>query len=155
MFTSISRSLFEVHKKLYAFLICCAIKRQNKTISQKEWSLFSKGAGIKPKGFKEILPNPIKITPENWYYLHKAIEIKGMDNLFNDLRGQTQPYLQFFGNQSVMNGQFPGKEVIITNNFHYLLLSRAFSPQNLIFHMSEFVQKQLGKYYDQSHITSI
>jgi dynein heavy chain len=36
-----------------------------------------------------------------------------------------------------------------------LLLSRAFSPQNLIYHMSEYVQKELGKYYDQSHVTSI
>ena len=52
MFTSISRSLFEVHKKLYSFLICCSIKREAKVVSSKEWQLFSKGSGIRPKGFK-------------------------------------------------------------------------------------------------------
>lgn len=52
MFTSISRSLFEAHKKLYSFLICCSIKREGKLISPKEWTLFSRGSGLKPKGFK-------------------------------------------------------------------------------------------------------
>lgn len=78
MFTSISRSLFEVHKKLYAFLICCAIKRDSKAITSKQWMLFSRGSGIKPKGFKEVLPNPPNITPDNWYYIHKLIEVKGL-----------------------------------------------------------------------------
>jgi dynein heavy chain len=78
MFTSISRSLFEAHKKLYSFLICCAIKRDGKLISAKEWNFFSRGSGIKPKGFKDLLPNPPAITPNNWYYLHKLTELKGL-----------------------------------------------------------------------------
>lgn len=78
MFTSISRSLFEAHKKLYSFLICCAIKRDAKLISPKDWNLFSRGSGIRPKGFKDLLPNPSSITPNNWYYLHKLTELKGL-----------------------------------------------------------------------------
>lgn len=33
MFTDICRGLFESHKKIYSFLICTAIRRQNKTIT--------------------------------------------------------------------------------------------------------------------------
>ena len=32
MFTNISRALFEAHKKLYSFLICCEIKKNAKII---------------------------------------------------------------------------------------------------------------------------
>ena len=88
MFTSISRSLFEAHKKLYAFLICAAIKREAKNISEKEWQLFSRGVGIRPKGFKETVANPSSITPDNWYYMHKLTELKGLENLMSDMRTQ-------------------------------------------------------------------
>jgi dynein heavy chain, axonemal len=103
MFTSISRSLFEAHKKLYSFLICCAIKKDAKMISAKEWLLFSRGSGIKPKGFKEILPNPHAITPDNWYYLHKLTEVKVLENLFNDMKGHFDAYLQYFKKPSIFS----------------------------------------------------
>jgi dynein heavy chain, axonemal len=86
MFTSISRSLFEAHKKLYAFLICSAIKKEAKTINEKEWDLFARGAGIRPKNFKEVVPNPQGITPDNWYYIHKLAEIKGLEHIMSDMK---------------------------------------------------------------------
>ena len=52
MYSNISKALFEAHKKLYSFLICTAIKRNSDTISSKEWELFSKGPGLKPKNYK-------------------------------------------------------------------------------------------------------
>lgn len=86
MFTSISRSLFEAHKKLYAFLICTAIKKESKTINDKEWDLFARGAGVRPKNFKETLPNPQGVTPDNWYYMHKLTEIKGLEAIMQDMK---------------------------------------------------------------------
>jgi dynein heavy chain len=111
MFTSISRSLFESHKKLYSFLICCAIKRQANSISTKEWNLFTKGAGITPKTFKESYPNPdaIKITPDSWYYLHKLTEIKGLENLLTDLKSIYPAYKEYFSQTSIFGKSFPGK----------------------------------------------
>lgn len=55
MFTCVSRTLFEAHKKLYSFLLCAAIKQDSKAISHKEWLLFSTGPGLRPKFFKEVL----------------------------------------------------------------------------------------------------
>jgi dynein heavy chain, axonemal len=128
MFTNISRSLFEAHKKLYAFLICAAIKKEAKNISEKEWEFFVRGAGIRPKTFKEILPTPASVTPDNWYYAHKLMELKGLENIMADLKGGMDGYRHFFKGNDIFTAQFPGKEVIIINNFHLLLLSRALSP---------------------------
>ena len=52
MYPNISRALFEAHKKLYSFLICSTISKKAGNITLKEWTLFSKGAGLKPKNFK-------------------------------------------------------------------------------------------------------
>lgn len=49
----------------------------------------------------------------------------------------------------------PGRDAALGNPFHYLLLSRLLSPHNLVYHVSEYVHKELGKYYDQSHVVSI
>lgn len=52
MFTDVSSSLFEAHKKLYSFLISSSIMRKSGGINERDWNLFSKGPGIKPKNFK-------------------------------------------------------------------------------------------------------
>lgn len=52
MFVNISRSLFEAHKKLFSFLICSSIFRKSGSIYHKDWELFAKGPGMKPKNFK-------------------------------------------------------------------------------------------------------
>ena len=85
MFTNISRALFEAHKKLYSFLICCTISKKAGLIPIKEWNLFSKGPGLKPKNFKEAVPNPDpKFFSDNcWFYLHKLAEIQEYSNILN------------------------------------------------------------------------
>jgi dynein heavy chain len=52
VFTDVSCGLFESHKKIFSFLICTAIKRQSKAISDIGWSLLLRGAGIPPKDYK-------------------------------------------------------------------------------------------------------
>lgn len=73
MFTDISKALFEQHKKLYSFLICVAIKKESKQILSNQWELFSKGAPLRPKNFKESVANPDSqyFDDKKWFALHK------------------------------------------------------------------------------------
>jgi len=43
MFTDVCRGLFESHKKIYSFLMCTAIRRQNQAISFSEWNYLVRG----------------------------------------------------------------------------------------------------------------
>lgn len=52
VFSDVSCGLFESHKKIFSFLICSAIKRQSKLVSQIAWSLLLRGPGIPPKDYK-------------------------------------------------------------------------------------------------------
>lgn len=43
MFTDICRGLFESHKKIYSFLICTSIRRENKIINFTDWNYLIRG----------------------------------------------------------------------------------------------------------------
>jgi dynein heavy chain len=91
MFTSVSRALFEAHKKLFSFLICSTINKKSGVISLREWNLFSKGPGLKPKNFKETVPNPDpKYFSDNcWFYLHRLAEIPDFATLLTEIKNNT------------------------------------------------------------------
>lgn len=67
MFTNICRGLFESHKKIYSFLICTAIRRENKTISFAEWNYLIRGTtrtALSPN------PDPAFISAAGWDFIN-------------------------------------------------------------------------------------
>ena len=98
MFVNVSRGLFEAHKKLFSFLIGVGINRNARKIPEKEWNLFSKGPGMKPKNFKESVPNPDpKYFSENtWFYLHKLAEISEYSSILTEIKSNANEVKDFF-----------------------------------------------------------
>lgn len=72
VFTDVSNGLFQSHKKIFSFLICSAIRMQNKLITLGAWNFLIRDAGLIPKDFKEILPNidPSFYTADMWFFLN-------------------------------------------------------------------------------------
>ena len=58
-------------------------------------------------------------------------------------------------NENIFIEKFPGKDLHITNNFLILLLSKLVCPENLVFNISEYVKRELGKYYEESHVMTV
>ena len=81
MFTDVCRGLFESHKKIYSFLICTAIRRENKAISFAEWNYIIRGT---TKSANSPNPDPAFISPAGWDYLSyiedSYTELKGVIN---------------------------------------------------------------------------
>ena len=44
VYTNVARGLFEQHKLMFSFMLCCDIMRQANKISNAEWSYFLRGA---------------------------------------------------------------------------------------------------------------
>ena len=78
MFTDICRGLFESHKKIYSFLMCTAIRRENKTISFGEWNYLVRGTTK-----TAINPNPDSalFSPAGWDFFNYVEES------FSELKG--------------------------------------------------------------------
>jgi len=43
LYTNVSRGLFERHKMIFSFLMITSINRQNKQISEDQWSVLLRG----------------------------------------------------------------------------------------------------------------
>ncbi len=69
MFTDICRGLFESHKKIYSFLICTSIRRENKVIGFADWNYMIRGTA---KESKFPNPDPSFISQSNWDFLSGA-----------------------------------------------------------------------------------
>ena len=78
MFTDICRGLFESHKKIYSFLMCTAIRRENKTISFSEWNFMIRGT---TKSTSAPNPDAAFLTQAGWEFLCLAEEN------FSELKG--------------------------------------------------------------------
>ena len=87
MFTDVCRGLFESHKKIYSFLICTAIRRENKVISLAEWNYLVRGT---TKTATSPNPDTALFSPAGWdffnYVEESFPELKGISsNLKNNL----------------------------------------------------------------------
>ena len=65
---NICRGLFEKDKLTFSFLMCCAILRESGEVSQTEWSLLLRGAGLTENPVPN--PEPTKIKEAGWNLLH-------------------------------------------------------------------------------------
>jgi dynein heavy chain, axonemal len=66
MFTDICRGLFESHKKIYSFLMCTAIRRENKTITFPEWNYLVRGT---TRTATTPNPDPALFSPAGWDFM--------------------------------------------------------------------------------------
>lgn len=68
VFLDICRGVFNIHKKLFSFLICTSIKRQTGEIAPHTWNILLRGPAPTVKDPARVLENPAKgtITDKQW-----------------------------------------------------------------------------------------
>lgn len=131
VFTDVSCGLFESHKKIFSFLICAAIKRQSRLVSQIAWSLLLRGPGIQPKDYKEILPNPDPhyFSAQTWYFLTVLSQkISELSQLLPIIKENLTAMKEYFSSENLLQAQIPVKTLVLNSNFSKLLLVKAISP---------------------------
>jgi hypothetical protein len=62
----VCRGLFEKDKELFAFLISTDIMKEEGLVTDVEWSLFLRGAGVINRDSGPVNPWPEKISPALW-----------------------------------------------------------------------------------------
>jgi hypothetical protein len=78
-----------------------------------------------------------------------------LNSLLTEVKNNASELKEFFYNENIYDHPIPFKDLKIGSNFTMLLLCRAIRPQNLTLNMSLYVQRDLGKYYDQPLVTTI
>ena len=75
VYTNVARGLFEQHKLMFSFMLCCDIMRQSGKIDNAEWSYFLRGAAgmDKQRPEKPDIPWLTKALWNNCYDLEDSL----------------------------------------------------------------------------------
>ena len=100
MFTDICRGLFESHKKIYSFLICTSIRRENQTISFSEWNYLIRGT---TKAALTSNPDPSFFSAANWDYISSAEEnCPELKGIVSNIKAKLPQWKDFIKNPNLI-----------------------------------------------------
>eukprot|EP00948_MAST-09A_sp_MAST-9A-sp1_P000520 g520.t1 len=161
IFLNICRGLFEKDKLMFSFLITISILKNRGDMSEAEWSLLLRGAGL----VVNEKPNPLpELIPEGGWNLLARME-QDIPDVFGDL---TQSVLDnfddwkaWFTSSTPETAPLPGKwaaediyetkDIVEGLNLQQkMLVLKCFREEKLLMAISEFVEMRLGKIFVQA-----
>ncbi|XP_046391604.1 dynein axonemal heavy chain 6 [Ischnura elegans] len=153
VYTNVSRGLFEKHKLVFSFMLCCDILMNAGKLSVDYWNFLLRGPlSTNPDAPKK--PDMAFLTDGMW----NAVNFLE-DNFpsFTDLRKNvgreiTVTLGNFFQvihiSQSLSKSAIPWDKTL--GSFEKLLLIKALKEEKLVFAITEFVKENLGKPFIES-----
>lgn len=152
MFTNICRGLFESHKKIYSFLICTAIRRENKTISFAEWNYLVRGT---TKTSAIANPDPSFLSLAGWDFLSFAEEsVPELKGLVGCIKNKLPQWKEVVKAPNIIKAELP-EEYKDISAFARLTLVRGLCFEKIMREFSHYVQDQMGTFFDEIKTTSL
>ncbi|KAJ3101998.1 Dynein heavy chain 6, axonemal [Phlyctochytrium planicorne] len=144
-FLNVCRGLFEAHKQTFAFMICVAIMRQNREISEAEWSFFLRGGG---RLLNDLPAKPsVKwLSPLMWQNCcDLAISMKEFSYIMEHIMMYTAEWEEIVNSDSPFEEPVPGDTSQKLTDFQRLILVKVLREEKLVHGAIEFVKKNLGQ----------
>ncbi|OHT02341.1 Dynein heavy chain family protein [Tritrichomonas foetus] len=141
-YNNICRSLFERHKRMFAFLLCFRIMQGAHEIDDRELRFLIAGPSRQYEGEN---PDPSWITPKAWN------EIKALDTLPNfhgflpSFKDNLSKWKELFDAPEAADCQFPGDWQTKLTMFQRLLVLRTIRPDSIPQAVQELILHKLGK----------
>ncbi|KAJ3216110.1 Dynein heavy chain 6, axonemal [Dinochytrium kinnereticum] len=144
VFLNVCRGLFEAHKQIFAFMICMAILRQNRDISEHEWSFFLRGGGRLMDNLP-AKPNAKWLSSSMWQNCcDLAISIKEFSYLMDHMLMYTAEWEEMINSDNPFEEPVPGDASQKLTDFQRLILIKVLREERLVQGAVEFVKKNLG-----------
>jgi len=141
-FNNICRSLFERHKRMFAFLLCYRILQGNKEIDDRELRFLIAGPMRQIEEGENPAPN--WLTSKSWY------DIKSLDTLpfFRGFRDSfvrnIERWKEIFDSPDASRCQFPGDWEGRLSLFQRLLILRCIRPDSIGEAIQTLIMNKLG-----------
>ena len=151
IYVNVCRGLFEAHKLIYSFLVCGAILRECGDVSDIEWKLLLRGAGLVENPIPN--PNPEKIKSLGWNLLHVLSEsipdkFGGISEEFTEDGEDRMEWFEWF------QGSEPHKTPLPSdfwnnrlNSMQKMLLVKAMREEKGAAAVADFVMEKMGRIY--------
>ncbi|KAJ3415371.1 Dynein heavy chain 6, axonemal, partial [Chytridiales sp. JEL 0842] len=144
IFSNVSRGLFEAHKLIYSFMICIAVMRQAREISDVEWNFFLRGSG---RMNADIPPKPVArwLTATMWQNCcDVASSVPALAYILDHIAMFSSEWEGIIESDDPYNEQVPGDTAQRLTDFQRLLLTKVIREEKLIASCIEFVKGNLG-----------
>ncbi|XP_012153033.2 dynein heavy chain at 16F [Megachile rotundata] len=157
IYTNVSRGLFEKHKLVFSFMLCIAVHINEEIVSPAQWNFMIRGAAHTTK---EGIPDYPTLTVHMWScanYLAENFDV--FKNILNDLFKKIELNLGYF--KAEIN-VIPTNTSRATHNWdttlsdiEKLMLLKALKEEELIFAITAYVSRNLGKKFVESPMASL
>ncbi|KAI9333548.1 dynein heavy chain and region D6 of dynein motor-domain-containing protein [Obelidium mucronatum] len=145
IFSNVSRGLFEVHKLIYAFMICIAILLQRESITENEWNFFIRGSN-RLNGENPPKPTSYFVTDIIWNNICDCgISIPSMKFVEEHMKQYISDWDEIMESNDPYNTPFPGEHLANLTDFQKLLLVKMIREEKLVPSIVQFVSKNLGQ----------
>ncbi|KAI8620571.1 dynein heavy chain and region D6 of dynein motor-domain-containing protein [Chytriomyces sp. MP71] len=147
IFANVSRGLFETHKLIYAFMICCSIMKQRGDIIESEMNFFLRGSS---RMSDKDPPKP----QERWFtsYMWQnccdvAANIPQFGYIIEHIQMYVSEWDDIINSENPFDEAIPGTHETPFSDFHKLILVKALREEKLVSACISFVQKNMGQQY--------
>ncbi|KAK8845027.1 hypothetical protein M9Y10_021203 [Tritrichomonas musculus] len=145
LFTSISESLFQKHRLLFAFIVACKVMLIEKRLPESQFRMFMYGTEIVESPFENPLPD--HITNAQWNELHSiAKQIPSMKTLTNQIIAATDEFKKFVESN---DNELPSEIFSSLSEFERILIIKIVIPQRVSFFVRNFIISTIGGEYIQ------
>jgi dynein heavy chain, axonemal len=150
VYANVCRGLFESHKLLFSFLICVQVMRNAGVVSDPEWSLLLRGAGMT----ENKVPNPAEdLLSEAAWNLCAALEA-ALPSLFAGLGAHITLNIATWRAWAELDephlSPLPDPWHSKLNLMQKMLLLKVWREEKVLFAIKDFVVENLGKEFVES-----
>jgi dynein heavy chain len=142
LYSNVCRSLFEIHKLLFSFLLCTRILMNDNKIDMEEWKFLLTGAAGQEK--RAANPAPSWLTSQAWSEILMLSTLPNFLNFHSDVEVFLDYYKKIFDSPQPHREKLPGKWGTKLNQFQCMLVLRSIRPDKMTSAIQDFVAANLG-----------
>jgi len=148
LYQNVCRSLFEIHKLLFSFLLCTKILFGDDQMNMSEWRFFLAG----PSGQIDIKPNPTDWLDDlEWQQLYEQLFcleklecFKGIEAYFIEFH---KKFKKIYDATEAHKEKMPGEWDERLNSFQKMILLKALRADKITVAIQDFIVEKIGQQF--------
>jgi dynein heavy chain len=147
IFSNVSRGLFEQHKMIYAFMICCGVLKEAEYITEHEWNFYLRGNPSSLDSEVSMVKPPLRWLSEAMWKncCDLSICIPQFGYILEHMTLYPSEWESIIESETPFTDLIPGDTTGQLTDFQRLLLLKVLREEKLATCVSEFIRKNIGQ----------
>jgi len=150
VYINVCRGLFEAHKLLFSFLICVQVMRRAGTVTDAQWSLLLRGAGLSENPAENPADDVLSEASWNLVSALEAAMPGKFGGLGSHLSGRIDEWRAWAEGDEPQTAALPAPWDTQLNLMQKMLVLKVWREEKLVFAVKDFVVQNLGRTFVES-----